>query len=189
MGCTSSHGMLEAQMVEAVRPLVAAAGKLLLVNEEQTALRSMERALGPGRWLIETAPSPHRALEILKGFAPEVVISDFRTPRMNGIEFLNRVRRLSPCTQRILLAAKEDQGAIEAAVSRSDSLRFVFKPWNDAQLLISVQNAFEQFAIAKENERLQQLTLKQGEEFRRLSSELEDRIVQRTQLLVGAKRE
>ena len=176
-------------MVEAVRPLVAAAGKLLLVNEEQTALRSMERALGPGGWLIETAPSPHRALEILKGFAPEVVISDFRMPRMNGVEFLNRVRRLSPRTQRILLAAMEDQGAIEAAVSRSDSFQFVFKPWNDAQLFISVKNAFEQFAIAKENERLQQLTSKQGEEFRRLSSELEDRIKQRTQLLVGAKRE
>ena len=176
-------------MVEAVRPLVVTAGKLLLVNEEQTALRAMERALRPGGWLIESAPTAHRALEIFKSFAPEVVISGFRLPRMNGVEFLNQVRQLSPRAQRILLARMEDQDAIEAALSRSDSFRFVLNPWNDAQLFISVKNAFDQFAIAKENERLQQLTQKQGEEFRRLSSELEDRIKQRTQLLIGAKRE
>src|SRR5260370_19184753 len=110
-------------------------------------------------------------------------------PGMNGVEFLNRIKQASPGTQRIMLTGLEDQHAIEDAVNRWEIFRFVSKPSSDAQLLMTVQSAFEQYVVASENERLQQLTQKQNEEFRRLNAELEERVTQRTHLLIGAKRE
>ena len=176
-------------MVETVRPLVAATGKLLLVEAHENARGSLERLLRQGSWMVEAVPNAKRALELLKGFVPEVVISDFRLPALDGLELLSRVKQLSPRTQRILVAEAGDRAQIEAALARPESVGLLFRPVHEAQLLLAVRSAFEQAAIAKENERLQQLTVKQNEEFRRLSSELEDRILQRTQLLINAKRD
>jgi len=181
--------MLEAQMAEAAKAVSLTTGKLLLVDDEENILRSIQRVLRRGNWLIESATDAQRGLEIFKSFAPEVVVSDFRMPGMNGVEFLSRIKQLSPRTQRIMLTGLADQHAIEDAVNRSEIFRFVSKPWSDAQLLMTVQSAFEQFFVASENERLYQLTQKQNDELRRLNSDLEERVVQRTQLLIGAKRE
>ncbi len=176
-------------MAEATKAVAPSLGKLLLVDDEENILRSIQRVLRRGNWVIEAATDAQRGLEVFKSFAPEVVISDFRMPGMNGVEFLSRIKQASPRTQRIMLTGLADQHAIEDAVNRSEIFRFVSKPWSDAQLLMTVQSAFEQFFVASENERLYQLTQKQNEEFRRLNSELEERVVQRTQLLIGAKRE
>src|SRR5262249_56690994 len=72
---------------------------------------------------------------------------------------------------------------------RSEIFRFVPKPWNDAQLLVTVESAFEQFFVVADNERLYRLTQSQNEEFRRLNSQLEERVLQRTRALVEAKRD
>jgi len=181
--------MLEARMAESVKAIAPPAGRLLLVDDEESILRSIQRVLRRDNWVIETATNAQRGLEIFKSFSPEVVISDFRMPGINGVEFLSQVKQASPRTQRIMLTGLADQHAIEDAVNRSEIFRFVSKPWSDAQLLMTVQSAFEQYVVASENERLQQLTQKQNEEFRRLNAELEERVTQRTHLLIGAKRE
>ncbi len=176
-------------MVEVVSAAVPKSGKLLLVDDEANILRSVQRVLRRGEWQIETAPDAERGLEMFKAFSPEVVISDFRMPGMNGVEFLSRIKQTSPRTQRIMLTGHADQHAIEEAVNRSEIFRFVAKPWNDAQLLMTVQSAFEQYFVTLENEHLYQLSQKQNEELRCLNLELERRVEQRTRLLMGAKRD
>src|SRR5713101_957260 len=188
-GLQTSCSMLEARMAESVKAIAPPAGRLLLVDDEESILRSIQRVLRRDNWVIETATNAQRGLEIFKSFSPEVVISDFRMPGINGVEFLSQVKQASPRTQRIMLTGLADQHAIEDAVNRSEIFRFVSKPWSDAQLLMTVPSAFEQYVVASENERLQQLTQSQIEEFRRLNAELEERVTQRTHLLIGAKRE
>jgi two-component system NtrC family sensor kinase len=176
-------------MAEVTNAVPPRPGKLLLVDDEENILRALKRVLRRSGCIVETAPDGQVGLETFHRFAPEVVISDFRMPGMNGVEFLSRVKQASPRTQRIMLTGQADQQAIEEAVNRSEIFRLVTKPWNDAQLLMTVQSAFEEFFLAAENERLYQLTQRQNEEFRRLNSDLEVRVRQRTQLLIGAKRE
>lgn len=167
----------------------APAGRLLLVDDEENILRSLRRVLRRGDWAIETAPDGERGIEIFERFQPAVVISDFRMPGMNGVEFLARVKEVSPHTQRIMLTGQADQLAIEEAINRSEVFRFISKPWNDAQLLLTVRSAFEQHHLVTENERLYKLTQDQNIELRQLNADLEARVVQRTQMLSRAKRE
>src|SRR5215475_9714581 len=101
---------------------------------------------------------------------------------MNGADFLLQVKERIPLAQRIMLTGHADQRAIEEAINRSEIFRFIAKPWNDSALLLTVQSAFEQYAVHAENARLQEVTRAQN-------AELEERVQQRTRLLVVAKRE
>lgn len=165
------------------------AGRLLLVDDEENILRSLRRVLRRGQWEIETALDAESALKLFDTFRPAVVISDFRMPGMNGVDFLARVKDLSPDTQRIMLTGQADQQAIEEAINRSEVFRFISKPWNDAQLVLTVKSAFEQHELAADNQRLYELTRQQNTELRQLNADLEVRVQQRTQMLSRAKRE
>ncbi len=164
-------------------------GRLLLVDDEENILRSIRRVLRREEWEIEIALDGEQGLQTCRQFRPEVVISDFRMPGMNGVEFLSRVKQESARTQRIMLTGQADQHAIEEAINRSEIFRFIPKPWNDAQLVLTVKSAFEAFDLATENEALGLQLTKQNEELRRLNLDLEERVVQRTRLLTVAKRE
>ncbi len=164
-------------------------GRLLLVDDEANILRSLRRVLRRSEWTIETAEDGEAALEVFARFQPEVVISDFRMPGMNGVEFLARVKELAPHTQRIMLTGQADQHAIEEAINRSEVFRFISKPWNDVQLTLTVRSAFEQHRLVSENERLYLLTQEQNAELRRFNADLEQRVQQRTIMLSRAKRD
>lgn len=167
----------------------ASPGRLLLVDDEENILRSLRRVLRRGDWLIETAPDAESALRLFERFCPAVVISDFRMPGMNGVDFLARVKELMPNAQRIMLTGQADQTAIEEAINRSQVFRFITKPWNDAQLLLTVKSAFEQHYLVSDNQRLAELTRQQNTDLRQLNADLEQRVQQRTQMLSRAKRE
>jgi two-component system NtrC family sensor kinase len=169
--------------------LAPAQGRLLVVDDEENILKSLRRVLRSGDWEIRTALDGERALAVLEQFTPEVVISDFRLPGMNGADFLQQVKQRIPLAQRIMLTGHADQRAIEEAINRSEIFRFIAKPWNDSALLLTVQSAFEQYAVQVENHRLQEVTRLQNEELKALNAELEERVQQRTRLLVVAKRE
>ena len=169
--------------------LAPAQGRLLVVDDEENILKSLRRVLRSGDWEIRTALDGERALAVLEQFTPEVVISDFRLPGMNGADFLAQVKQRIPLAQRIMLTGHADQRAIEEAINRSEIFRFIAKPWNDSALLLTVQSAFEQYAVQAENHRLQEVTRLQNEELKALNAELEERVQQRTRLLVVAKRE
>ncbi len=175
-------------MATNLKPEVAQ-GRLLLVDDEENILRSLRRVLRRGDWVIETALDAEAALKAFERFRPAVVISDFRMPGMNGVDFLAKVKELDPKTQRIMLTGQADQHAIEEAINRSEVFRFISKPWNDAQLLLTVKSAFEQHELVNDNSRLHDLTQEQNIELRQLNADLELRVQQRTQMLSRAKRE
>ncbi|HEY1087748.1 MAG TPA: ATP-binding protein, partial [Archangium sp.] len=75
------------------------------------------------------------------------------------------------------------------AINRSEVFRFISKPWNDAQLVLTVKSAFEQHALVADNRRLHELTHQQNADLRTLNADLEQRVHQRTLMLSRAKRE
>jgi two-component system, NtrC family, sensor kinase len=164
-------------------------GRLLLVDDEANVLRSIQRVLRRTDWEIHSASDGETGLVELRAFRPQVVISDFRLPGMSGVEFLARVKDESPRTQRIMLTGQADHHAIEEAVNRSEIFRFISKPWDDAQLVLTVTSAFEQVALLEENERLYRLTQEQNQQLKALNQDLEERVQQRTRLISVAKRE
>jgi response regulator RpfG family c-di-GMP phosphodiesterase len=84
---------------------------------------------------VEVAFSGEEALEKLKTFPPDVVLSDFRMPGMNGSELLQHVKRLHPLALRLVISGYADFKSVAASITEGEFCRFISKPWDDAELV------------------------------------------------------
>jgi len=87
------------------------------------------------RWEVSSAEGGAKALELLASKKFDVVVSDMRMPKMNGIELMNEVRRLHPETSRIIISGLGDQE--EIARSLETTHQFLSKPVRAKELVAS----------------------------------------------------
>lgn len=128
---------------------------VLYVDDEQQNLVSF-RAGFRKVYKVLIANSGDEALEILKEESNNisVVISDQRMPKMTGVELFEKVRELYPDIMRIVLTGYSDVQDIINAISKGEVYRYITKPWNRDELMVTIDNAIEAFALKVENRRL-----------------------------------
>src|SRR5690606_18884610 len=119
------------------------------------------------------ATSGAQALEIMASRPVDLVMSDARMPGMDGATLLAQVHRLYPATGRILLTGYADHDTIIKAINDGQIHRYISKPWNDAELILVLQQCLE-------HQRLQHLTREQNEQLKALNATLEKRVTART---------
>lgn len=141
---------------------------ILLVDDEENILRSLERLLRRDGYRILKATSGQGGLEVLKQHAVGVIISDQRMPGMTGVEFLSKVKDLYPQTVRIALSGYTELKSVTDAINKGAIYKFLTKPWDDDLLRANVQEAFEHFELAHENERLARELQKANEQINRM---------------------
>lgn len=88
--------------------------RVLFVDDEPRVLGGLRRMLRSrlGAWRMEFAGSGREALDTMATQPFDVLVADMRMPGMTGMELLDEVRRLYPCTVRIVLSGQADEGAI-----------------------------------------------------------------------------
>lgn len=137
---------------------------LLCVDDEVNTLSALKRLLRKEAVQILTAESGTAALELLKTQPVQLILTDFRMPEMNGIEFLKQAKQIAPHAVRIVLSGYADLKVLLDAVNEGEVYRFITKPWDDQQLLSTLQQCFEYYRILEENrimhQELIQLNLK-----------------------------
>jgi two-component system NtrC family sensor kinase len=128
---------------------------ILFVDDERNILNSLERLFIEEAYDIHTAGSGAEALKILERKGDfKLVVSDFRMPGMNGVEFLAEVCRRWPETERIILSGYADTGAIVSAINEGQIYKFIAKPWNDDDLCRVVREALDRNELREKNRRL-----------------------------------
>jgi len=126
--------------------------RILCVDDEVNVLQSLRRMFLDDDYELLTASSAAEGLEILKREDPvQIVISDYRMPVMNGVDFFREVCAKWPDTVRIVLSGYADAAAIVAAINEGQIYKFVPKPWNDDELKVTVVNALEKYRLQKYN--------------------------------------
>lgn len=123
---------------------------LLIVDDQPEILNALERLL-KNKYKIFRSESGFEALEILKKNPVQVIISDQRMPQMSGVEFLEQSIKIRPDAIKLLITAYTDINASISAVNRGQIFYYISKPWEDDDLLIIVQRAFERYALIEEN--------------------------------------
>ena len=103
-------------------------GKVLFVDDEPDVLDGYQRILRSD-FQVSTAGSGEEAIiEISNKGGYEVVVSDLRMPGMDGIQFLSRVREISPHSVRVVLTGHADIETAIDAVNDGAVFRFLTKP-------------------------------------------------------------
>ena len=168
-------------MSEPVSPESAAT--LLFVDDEASILSSLKRLFRPHGYRIFTAEGGAQALEIMERETVDLVISDMRMPEMNGAQFLQKVNERWPDCIRILLTGYAELEATVDAINKGHIYRYISKPWEDNDIVLSIQHALRQKQLEKANRGLEELTRKQNEELRDLNANLEQKVKARTEEL------
>jgi two-component system, NtrC family, sensor kinase len=159
--------------------------RILCVDDEVPILKAMKRIFMDSDYEILTASSAGEGFDMLSDNQPiQVVVSDYRMPGMNGVEFLQEVFRKCPDTVRIVLSGYADTASIVSAINEGEIYKFIPKPWNDDELKITIANAVERYFLHTKNIELTNKLQDMNEELRIINDNLEMMVEERTQELL-----
>lgn len=124
------------------RPLV------LLVDDEKSNLDAMSTLLGE-QFNVLNAVSGRLALEQLKTLDEDsdlkVIISDYRMPDMNGVEFLHASLTTHPNCMRMILTGYADLEMVIKSVNEARIFKFLRKPISPPELALNVSRAVDAY--------------------------------------------
>ncbi|MGK7911146.1 MAG: EAL domain-containing protein [Synechococcus sp.] len=126
---------------------------IICVDDNSGILSSLEEQLSRhfgDEYDIELASDATEALElcaelIAEGIPIPVVISDQQMPGIKGDELLVQIYNLNPNVLTILLTGQSSVEAIRNAVNAANLYRFIAKPWDEADLILTVREALRRY--------------------------------------------
>lgn len=109
--------------------------RILCVDDEVYILNVIRRQLCDLDVELHPALSAEEALQLLAHTPPvQVVISDYRLPGMNGIDFLEKIAAEWPAVTGILLSGFADLEVVQDALEQGRLLAVLHKPWKVEEL-------------------------------------------------------
>ena len=159
--------------------------KILYVDDESSVLKALQRLFLDDDYEIITASSGEEGIKIFKETESiQLIISDYRMPGMNGVDFLKMVYKLRPETIRIVLSGYADTAAIVEAINEGGIYKFIPKPWNDDELKVTISNALDHYFAQQKNIQLTKKLEAKNDELREINFNLEQVAGERTTQLV-----
>lgn len=119
-------------------------GKIVVVDDDDTIVSALKTLFYIEDYSdAELFTDPKLALEYLKDNPPDLIISDFVMPDMNGLEFLSKANELYPEVSKILLTGYADKENAIKAINEVGLYKYITKPWENDDLILSVKNGIE----------------------------------------------
>jgi len=103
--------------------------KVLLVEDDQWVRDSLRRFFANENCVLMVVETGEDGLEIVKNHDCDIIITDYRLPGMDGLEFLKRAQELNPRFKKILLTAYMSEAVISEAF-RLGVHEFIEKPFS-----------------------------------------------------------
>src|SRR5207253_250156 len=154
--------------------------RLLVVDDEAPILHALQLTFEAAGYEVIACNDPAEALERLREKPYQVLSADYMMPGMTGAEFLAQAKSLQPETIRILLTAAHDFSAAVDAINNGEIFRILAKPWNRVELLGTVRQAFDTYALREKNRQLTAIVHSQNAELASLNKGLELLVEERT---------
>ncbi len=128
---------------------------ILCIDDEQIILNSLSKQLirkFGTRFEYEFAESGEEALEILDDLDEEgktvvMAISDQIMPGMYGDEFLTEFHHRYPKSMKVLLTGQAALDSAMNAINKADLYRYLTKPWNEDDFLLTVDRGLQQYYL------------------------------------------
>jgi DNA-binding NtrC family response regulator len=123
---------------------------VLIVDDEEMVITSLRAYLRlETDYYIQGITDPEEAAGYLREHVVDVVVSDYLMPKLNGIQLLARAKELQPEATRVLLTGHADKQSAIQAINEVGLFQYLEKPWENAQLLLVVQNGIERTQLLR----------------------------------------
>lgn len=126
---------------------------VLYVDDEEHNLMSF-KATFRIKYKVFTAISGEEAIKIMDSEPIDIIITDQRMPNMTGVQFLESILDKHPDPMRILLTGYADLNAVIDAVNKGKIFHYLTKPWNEEELDMTIQRAYDIYKLRKDEKEL-----------------------------------
>ena len=132
-----------------------AAPRILVVDDDRAVRTVLQVNLTKAGMHVTLTESPDEALDSLRAFPFDVVLTDVRMPGGTGIELLDRVRQGWPDIPVVIMTG---YGSVEDAVAamKAGATDYIIKPIAKDELIVLLERALEQRAMRAELQLLRQ---------------------------------
>jgi len=151
---------------------------ILVLDDDEIVLLAMKETLEREGYQVTAFNSPNQAIQAVGQNRFSTIISDHRMPEMTGLEFLDQCKQMQPNASRILITGVLTLNTVVEAVNKGEIFRFLAKPWIREELLATVENAVQRYALVETNEKLQADTLDLNEKLVASNAALEEKVQQ-----------
>lgn len=160
-------------------------GKIVVVDDEKIVTSAFKTLfMVEGFDNAAFFNNPKEALEYIKNNTPDLIISDFLMPDMNGLEFLTEANKLYPEVSKILLTGYADKENAIKAINEVGLYRYIEKPWDNDDLIINIKNGIERsYLLSQLRQKIAELEVAH-KELENYSHNLEEIVKERTADLV-----
>ncbi len=122
---------------------------VLVVDDEQVLAEAMGKYLGRHGYVVNVKFSGEEALELIDREPPDIVVLDYRLPRMDGLEVLRRIKVMRPAVEVVMLTAHGSlEGAVEAM--KSGAHDYLGKPIDLEELRLVVAKTLQSLRQVRE---------------------------------------
>jgi two-component system, OmpR family, KDP operon response regulator KdpE len=125
--------------------------RILVVDDEPQISRVMRVSFGAEGFDVRTAADGEAAMDLVRDWRPDLLVTDLAMPHVNGIELCRRVRKLTPIPIIVLSVKGDERTKIEALDAGADD--YVTKPFNMNELLARVRAALRRTAPQEDRPR------------------------------------
>ncbi|MBF0608028.1 MAG: sigma-54-dependent Fis family transcriptional regulator [Magnetococcales bacterium] len=136
-------------MSEAYRP------RILIVDDEKIAIDNLSHVMKKEGYEVTATQSSVRALTLLEGGGFDVVLTDLKMERVDGMQVLSRCRELHPETEVVLITG---YATLESAVAamKQGAFYYIAKPFRLDEVRKVVKEAAEKVRLKLENKQLRE---------------------------------
>ena len=131
-------------------PAAVSKANILVVDDEPQITRVLKTTLSSQGYATRTAADGNQALQAMKDWPPDLIITDLRMPNMDGLSLCRHVREQSQVPIIVLSVKGEERTKVEALDAGADD--YVTKPFNINELLARVRASLRRTAAAKQPE-------------------------------------
>lgn len=118
---------------------VSGKGNILVVDDETQIARVLKTTLSSQGYGVRIASDGDEAVQVMKEWSPDLVITDLRMPNMDGLELCKHIRAKSKLPIIVLSVKGEERTKVDALDAGADD--YVTKPFGIAELLARVRAA------------------------------------------------
>ena len=127
--------------------------RILVVDDEAKMRHLLSIMLGTKGYAVDEAGDGRQALSMIQEVCYDMVITDIKMPRMNGIELLQQIKEKKlPCPVVFITAFATIESAVEAM--RQGAVDYITKPFEEERILLTVERTLNLSRILTENQEL-----------------------------------
>ena len=122
--------------------------QIVLIDDEVDIREVVSLTLKDAGFQVATAADGQAGLALIEALSPQIVVTDIRMPRLDGLAVLEKIKRTSKETEVVVVTAFGEMDLAIRAL-QLDASDFITKPINDEALHLALQRAQERYTSRK----------------------------------------